>query len=162
MIRQQCKVSLDSGTPETYLSFKGRNVFSLIVDNLSRYASNMTASKNITLKYIMANQNCSNEDIDGFIGVCKKMHINDVVLTPQIYENKNRVTTSDNIAQMAKFVRSCSAVGLSLVIFYSLFTDEYKKMLEDRLASEPIENPQEANKWQAWKMKLWRKFRGGA
>jgi hypothetical protein len=123
-------VSLDSGTPETYLNFKGRDVFYGILENLGRYASHHVARKNITLKYIMCNETCEDKDIEGFISLSKKLMIDNICLSPEIYENKNHNTLPRTIEQMVKFTALSAAEGLSIAILYELFQEEYIQLFK--------------------------------
>ena len=124
------QVSLDSGTPETYLKFKGRDVFYRILENLERYASNSVAKKNITLKYIMCNETCEDNDIEGFIALCKKLKIQNVSLSPEIYESKDNKTFPSTIEQMVKFTSLLTLDGLSITILYELFQEKYIQLFK--------------------------------
>jgi sulfatase maturation enzyme AslB (radical SAM superfamily) len=117
------QVSLDAGTPEAYERFKGHKprVFAKILDNLARYADDPVAAAHINLKYIMANSNSSDADIDGFVKICKDLKVGSVNLSPEIYENKEQRTSEETLRQMIRFARLCNKEQIPLTVMYELF-----------------------------------------
>lgn len=65
-------VSLDSGTAETFKVVKGVDLFEKVKDNLKKYRE---ATSQIFLKYILLEQNCTKEDLDGFIDLCSSLRV---------------------------------------------------------------------------------------
>ncbi len=61
-------VSLDCGTPSTYLATKERDRFFDVMDNLHKYAeASRKGLGNLSVKYIFTQDNCSDDDISGFV-----------------------------------------------------------------------------------------------
>jgi glycosyltransferase involved in cell wall biosynthesis len=56
--------SIDAGTPEAYLRMKGRDLYDLVWENLEIYAG---AGVEVTVKYIMRDENCSEHELRCFI-----------------------------------------------------------------------------------------------
>ena len=64
----QVIVSLDAGTPATFLKMKARNHYYDVVSNLTQYAKASNSGKGkLVVKYIFHDLNCGDDDIDGFI-----------------------------------------------------------------------------------------------
>lgn len=76
--RNSILVSLDSGTRETYQKVKGRDMFNVVCENISRYASD---NGNVVLKYILTNDNLNADDLNGFIEFCLSANIKNIRIT---------------------------------------------------------------------------------
>lgn len=131
--RIRLQVSLDSGTPETYYKVKGRDIFDRVVANLSAYAAVRGGKENISLKYIMKDDNCGASDIDGFITLCKKMGITRVTLSPEASEAWNRTISERAIEAGADLINKCHKRGIVSTILYDLYGVEYSKQLNLRI-----------------------------
>ena len=57
--------SIDAGTPQAYLRMKGRDLYDLVWRNLEIYAG---AGVEVTVKYIMRDENCSKHELRRFVG----------------------------------------------------------------------------------------------
>lgn len=66
-------VSLDCGTGDTYRAIKGVNGFKRVVDTLKAYADAAHNVQDITIKYIIFDQNNAHEEIDKFFAVCSEI-----------------------------------------------------------------------------------------
>jgi sulfatase maturation enzyme AslB (radical SAM superfamily) len=139
------RLSLDSGTPETYRTFKGTDSFEKIVENLRRYASIPNAPLKISMKYIMTNQNNSDEDIEGFFGICRDFGLKCIVLGAEFKEISSKATSQKTLEQMAKFAAYCRRENLYLVTYEEVLGSEYSKMLncliEEDKAKEELNKP---------------------
>lgn len=60
-------VSLDAGTPETYKKIKGVDQFYKVIENFKKYYERSKYKNRVTLKYIVREDNCSEEEIDAFL-----------------------------------------------------------------------------------------------
>jgi uncharacterized Fe-S cluster-containing radical SAM superfamily protein len=59
--------SLDAGTPSTFQKLKGRNRFSDVIENLTRYAhGGNSCGGMLAVKYVFCENNCADDDISGF------------------------------------------------------------------------------------------------
>ena len=76
--RNSILVSLDCGTRETYQKIKGRDMFNVVCENISRYASD---NGNVMLKYILTNDNLNTADLNGFIEFCLSANIKNIRIT---------------------------------------------------------------------------------
>ena len=68
--RHSLTVSLDCGTEETFRKIRGVDMFQQVVTNLAEYRK---YSPNICLKYILLDENCGDEDLNGFIRICSEL-----------------------------------------------------------------------------------------
>jgi hypothetical protein len=60
--------SVDAGTPSTYLRIKKRDHYLQVLENLTRYAyAGSQGGGMLAIKYIFCNDNCSDDDIAGFV-----------------------------------------------------------------------------------------------
>jgi len=69
--------AVDAGTPELYFHTKKRNLFHKVWDNLGRYSS---TGGNVSVKYIITDNNCSEEQAKSFADLVKKHQIKSVVI----------------------------------------------------------------------------------
>ena len=95
-------------------------MFARILSNLERHTDGKAAAANTNLKYIMANANCDDRDIKGFIDICLRLRVGSVNLSPEIYENKDQQTSKRTLRQMAKFAESCERAGIPVTVMYEL------------------------------------------
>lgn len=65
-------ISIDSGTKETYRKIKGVDLFEQVYENIKKY---IFCGGKIVLKYILLEENVGNDDLTGFIQMCKQLHI---------------------------------------------------------------------------------------
>lgn len=127
------QVSLDSGTPETYYKVKGRDIFDRVIDNLYAYAAVRGGKENISLKYIMKNDNCGAPDINGFINLCNEMGITRVTLSPEASEAWNKTISEGAIEAGADLINKCHRRGIVTTILYDLYGEEYSRQLNSRI-----------------------------
>ncbi len=65
---QWAVVSIDCGTPATYLRTKKADVFGRVLETVSRYADAGSKGKGkLAIKYIFTEDNCSDDDVYGFV-----------------------------------------------------------------------------------------------
>lgn len=81
-------VSIDAGTPETYHAIKGLDVFQKVSETLRRYAEN---GGHIQPKYILLQENCDQEDLDGFLNLCVEIHSEMVHISCNIYADHSNL-----------------------------------------------------------------------
>jgi len=78
-------LSIDAGTPQTWLDVKGVDNFQQVVDNLIRYSNASHRPGQITLKYIiMPNVNTFAEDFIGVINIIKALKIRGITLSRDV------------------------------------------------------------------------------
>lgn len=106
--RGAVEVSLDAGTRETYASFKGRDAFDTVVENLGRYRERGA----ITLKYIAAKVNLSNRDIYGFLRLVEKLKPESVMVTPEYGDSWTGQYDAHLIRQIAKLIHLLKGTGI--------------------------------------------------
>lgn len=63
--------SIDAGTQEKFKEIRGRGEMNKVLDNLSTYKKSMDSSENLTIKYIMTEDNCDSVQLDGFVQAIK-------------------------------------------------------------------------------------------
>jgi len=71
-------VSIDSGSRETYESIKGKDVFDAVCNNIIKYGQYTTRNR---LKYILMPNNCDDANLNGFIDLCEKGNIHEIVIS---------------------------------------------------------------------------------
>jgi len=123
------QVSLDSGTEDTYHRTKGRELFATVTDNLRQYASVAPAATHIELKYIVANRNCSDADLSGFVELCKELHIYRVSVSPEAVETHKKEILPSTIQQTNKLIALCRGAGLDVIVRHDLYGSEYSPQL---------------------------------
>jgi hypothetical protein len=65
---QWAVTSLDAGTPSTFLGMKERDYYLRVLENLTRYAhAGSQGGGMLAVKYIFCQDNCSDDDIAGFV-----------------------------------------------------------------------------------------------
>lgn len=84
-------VSIDAGTPETYKIVKGLDVFDKVVNNIKRYSDE---GGNIEIKYILLEDNCDKNNIDGFIEICKNCNLKIVNISVDLFIDNNSMPKS--------------------------------------------------------------------
>lgn len=93
-------VSLDCGTPSTYLNTKLRDYYARVMENLFRYVE---ASKkghgNVSVKYIFTEHNCSDDDIWGFTYAMKSLQPDKIWLTFDFEPTKGLAADSDELGE---------------------------------------------------------------
>ena len=72
--------SLDTGLRSTYARLRGRDYFEKVVDNLIRYRNSGT--KNLWLKYVITDENRTEDDLWSFVFVMLAIHPNSVMISP--------------------------------------------------------------------------------
>jgi len=68
-------VSLDSGTPKTYETIKGRSSFKTVVENIRKYAF---SGGKVILKYVITHNNCNKDDAINFSKIAKDTGVSQV------------------------------------------------------------------------------------
>ena len=70
--RNSLIVSIDAGTNDTFQFVRGVRAFKTVIANLKKYSEQ---GAQIYLKYIILNENCGQDDVDGFIDICNDIGI---------------------------------------------------------------------------------------
>ena len=103
------RISVDSGTPETYKKVKGVDHFSLVWQNIGRY--NKFGS--ITVKYVVTKDNSNSNDIFGFVENCHKAGITKIQISPELHsyysQNKKEKEHGKSCEDFAKELYSYAA-----------------------------------------------------
>ena len=81
-------VSLDAGTADTYYKVKGLNAFNKVKETIKKYKKN---GGNIEIKYILLEENCDMEDLEGFISFCKDIDIRMINISCDISINHDNL-----------------------------------------------------------------------
>lgn len=116
-------VSIDCGTRETFKKIKGVDLFEKVCENLRKYSD---AGVLIKLKYILLNSvNDNDDDIDGFVRLCRKIKPFSVHLTRDLHEGK--ITESEKQAAIS-FARKTKEFDVHLSEFD--FSDEDLKEIK--------------------------------
>jgi len=70
------KLSIDSGTPETWYKIKGMDNFNTVMDNLTKYSASSTRTDQINLKYIiLPGINDNLKEYQAVIGIMKSLKV---------------------------------------------------------------------------------------
>ena len=87
-------VSLDAGTPETYMKIKNRDNFGKTLNNLRLYKQQ---GGNIYLKYIVLDSNISESDLMGFIKIAEEIQPMAVDINIDTFLDRNKISDKMNI-----------------------------------------------------------------
>ena len=71
-------VSLDAGTKETFRKIRGVDALERVVENVAKYHK---YCPNLFLKYILLDDNCGDDDLNGFIKICSALKPAQMVMT---------------------------------------------------------------------------------
>lgn len=69
--------SIDAGTQEKFKEIRGRGEMKKVLENLKNYKKSMKFSENLTIKYIITEDNCESEQLDGFVETLKNFELED-------------------------------------------------------------------------------------
>ncbi|MDE5833829.1 MAG: radical SAM protein [Desulfovibrio sp.] len=109
-------VSLDCGDPETYKKIKGLDGFASAYASLKKYAD--AGADNMTLKYIVFEQNNNIKDVNNFIATAKRLGINKIEFSFDFRElNQNKLSDKTILAAAYLLVRA-GAEKLELASFF--------------------------------------------
>jgi poly(ribitol-phosphate) beta-N-acetylglucosaminyltransferase len=129
-------VSIDAGTPQTFKKVRGLDAFEKVFRNLQRYAS--IEGQNINIKYILMEENSSEEELLGFVENVQKHNLEKC--TFQISANYKLDGISDQAAKAAFFLyKRLKGMGIQLINFDDHLKPRIKKMFaEDNKITESI------------------------
>ena len=77
--RSFLRISIDSGTPETYMKIKGVDCFNKVWENISRYREH----GRVVVKYVITMDNSDINDLQGFIEKCEYADIKSIEIVPE-------------------------------------------------------------------------------
>ncbi|MDR0498323.1 MAG: radical SAM protein [Holophagales bacterium] len=118
-------VSLDSGTPETFIKMKGVDAFYKVIENLEKYASTGSV---INLKYIVwEGINCNETDMDNFLAIAEKINA-----TVEIsWDIREKIPTFSDIQYwaVAYLARQCQLRNRPYIVSFDTvdYVDRLKK-----------------------------------
>ncbi len=104
------EVSVDAGTRETYATYKGRDAFDRVVENILRYRE----CGDVQLKYIADRTNVTDADIEGFVGLVERIRPALVIITAEMNAAYLKLYDGDAIARLSKLVRAVRSVGVEV------------------------------------------------
>ena len=87
-------VSIDAGTEETFRRVKGVDMFKKVLANLAEYRK---FSPSVYLKYILLDENCGDEDLEGFIQICRDLKINLIFIAGDLTKSFASWTSSEQL-----------------------------------------------------------------
>jgi hypothetical protein len=85
--------SIDAGSREKYLKIRGKDLYDKVWENLHKYLS--VDNRNVTLQYIALDNNVGDDDIDGFITMCKKHSVCKIMLSRDNAKYRGPASTED-------------------------------------------------------------------
>ena len=77
--RSFLRISIDSGTPQTYMKVKGVDCFYKVWENVKRYRKH----GKVIVKYVILMDNSDINDLLGFVQKCKEVDINSIEIVPE-------------------------------------------------------------------------------
>ena len=118
-------LSLDAGTPETWLKIKGRDNFDAVTDNLVKYYAEVSHSGQIILKYLlMPGINDNIEDFVSFVEIAK------VLESPLVVLSKDRwAQTTEGHLESASILVALLVEKLIRVVFSLYSKPERSKII---------------------------------
>ena len=129
-------VSVDAGTPEVFKKVRGADTFVKVFENLKRYAA--TKGQNVTIKYILMEENSTKDEVLGFVENVKKYGLEKC--TFQISANYKLDGISDQGIEAAFFLYTkLKELGIHLINFDDHLKPRIKKLTAiDGKIVEPI------------------------
>lgn len=122
---QWAVTSVDCGTPSTYQTTKKANVFGRVLETITRYAEAGSQGKGkLAIKYIFTENNCSDDDVYGFVYAMLAIRPQKIWLTfdftpfgeiPPDADNFGRFNFDKQIAAYAKMYRLFKKHGQEVV-----------------------------------------------
>lgn len=93
-------VSLDCGTPSTYLKTKQRDYFARVMENLFKYVDASKKGRgHVSVKYIFTEHNCGNDDLYGFALAMKALQPDKIWLTFDFEPTKGLAADTDDFGE---------------------------------------------------------------
>jgi len=125
------EVSVDSGTRKTYASYKGRDLFDTVSENLLRYRQH----GDLHLKYIADFCNVGDEDIEGFIGLAREVDPSIITLTAEHGSMWSKKFDDRTVLGMAKLLYRLREEKFTVlpnddVLGYELFPNYWARIRE--------------------------------
>ena len=95
-------VSIDCGTEETFRQIRGVDMFKQVIANLAEYRKYSTQ---IFLKYILLEENCDDEDLNGFIQIASDLKVPQIVIAADSrkspFNERSRLSYEEHIVSAA-------------------------------------------------------------
>lgn len=93
-------VSLDCGTPSTYLKTKQRDYFARVMENLFKYVDASKKGRgHVSVKYIFTEHNCGDDDLYGFALAMKALQPDKIWLTFDFEPTKGLAADTDDFGE---------------------------------------------------------------
>ena len=87
--RSTITVSIDCGTEESFRKIRGVDMFKKVAANLGEYRKYSTY---VVLKYILLDENCGEEDLEGFIQLCSELKVPQLIITGDVRKSSDSWT----------------------------------------------------------------------
>lgn len=97
-------VSIDSGTVETFKKVRGIDRFYKVWENLKKYRE---YTSKIILKYILIDENCQKEDLEGFVELCRDIQPSQIIISGDMHKSSGiqlDVKSEDKIIDAATYL----------------------------------------------------------
>lgn len=117
------RASIDSGTRETFNKIKGVDCFDNVILNIEKYAN--APKTKIELKYIVKNDNCSISDMDGFVDLCKKLKIFNIVVSPEASDAWGGKISDEAICSTIYLIKMLDKNNINLNVLRELYGERY-------------------------------------
>lgn len=126
-------VSVDAGTRETYELVKGKDAYDDVWKNMARYAS----SGKVMAKYIVKEENNSDENILNFVQKCNESKVANVIITPEnayeVPEANGKFVSEKTLRAAALMISECNRFGLPTIEQFYIYNPRYSKSIEKHL-----------------------------
>lgn len=124
--------SIDSGTRETFRSVKGVDLFDAFLNTVEQYVQH---NIQVWLKYLIMPENSNLKDIAGFLSICDRFQIRNIVVSGNLYTHNNEY--QENFVETA-FLLIKGAQERKIV--WSTFDGYFGKENSERLHAKLHEN----------------------
>lgn len=126
--------SIDAGTQEKFKEVRGKGEILKVLENLNRYKKNINQQENLTLKYIMTEDNYFSDELEEFVKLIKENGFEDNLI--QISCNfKLESPTREMIYALYELAGRLFNSGFKFVFFDDLIRDRLKL---DRYEAEQL------------------------
>lgn len=126
--------SIDAGTQEKFKEVRGKGEINKVLENLGKYKKNINAQENLTIKYIMTEDNYFTDELKEFVKIIKQNGFEDNLI--QISCNfKLESPTKEMIYAIYELAGRLLTNGFEFVFFDDLIRDRLKL---DKLEAEQL------------------------
>lgn len=113
--------SVDAGTRETYKEVKGRDRYEDVWKNIKEY--NNINDKNVVIKYIFMDNNCSENEVIEFINMCQKTNVKNISISRDILQYEGALSSEQKQMPISMYTSMALMYKKSIELKINVFFD---------------------------------------